>query len=137
MKELDTKIVTKEKIELMKPYSRVFQGVVSLLANLKFGIIHTGLIFKYEGGVNVNGREIVIYKDMVSDDFKKLDVDPSKEEKEVARIIEKIFKDIDLELLPDSFQEWFNFYIEILFQEELNKFVSNPFGDQLNSFFGD
>ena len=135
MEKLNKVIVAKEKIKLLKPYTRVFQGIVSLFSNLHFNIFNTQLIMKYEGGVEVNQREIVIYNDHVRDDFKPLDNIDSTEEKIVVRIIEKIFVEVDFNDLPNSLENWVNKEIVIQINEKLGTFVGNPYGDQLNSFF--
>ena len=134
MIELNKEIITEEKRELLKPYHRVFQGIVSLIGNLEFSVLNTGLIFKCEGGVNINRKEIVIYEDFVKDDFVQASI-KSKEEKIVVKLIERIFSEIDFNNIPDSLEEWTNNEIIKRINKELSKFVSNPYGDPLRSLF--
>jgi hypothetical protein len=135
MKKLNKEIVTEEKIELMKPYQREFQGIVSLFANLKFRFFDAQAIMKWEGGVIVNKREIVLYNDQVKDDFTPYSEKSSKEEEEVVRIIETIFSEINFKTLPNSLEKWKNAEIMLTVSRRLKTFDSNPYGDKLNSFF--
>ena len=135
MKKFNKEIVTEEKIELLKPYQREFQGIVSLFANIKFGIFNTQAIMKYQGGIVVNKREIILYNDNVKDDFKPLSSESSKEEEEVVKIIESIFSKINFKTLPESLEKWKNAEIMLIVSRRLKTFGSNPYGDKLNSFF--
>ena len=134
MVKLNQEIVTREKKELLKSYARVFQGIVSMFANIHFNIFKVDLIFKFEGGVTVNNRDIVIFNNCVRDDFSN-NIEGSTEEKEVVKVIEKIFDEVEFNNLPDSLQEWVNKEIIDKGVEKLMTFVGNPFGDPLNSFF--
>lgn len=54
-----------EKIKEAKKYHRLFQGLVAILSNHRAGIkidkdFIPGCVFKYEGGVVVNKKDIVI-----------------------------------------------------------------------------
>jgi hypothetical protein len=128
-------IVTEEKRELIKPFARDFQGIVSLFSNLHFNIFKTELIMKWEGGVLVNGREIAIYNETVRDDFKPLRGETTKEEKIVVEVIEKIFNEVNFELLPSSLENWVNKNIQLKVFEKLGTFTNNPFGNKLKAFF--
>mgnify|MGYP005642794161 CR=1 FL=1 len=135
MKKLNTEIVTEEKIRLLEPYHRPFQGIVSIIANLHFNILDAQAIMKYEGGIVVNKREIVLYNNQVKDDFKPHSNEGSKEEIEVARVIEKIFSEMKFEILPNSLENWFNKETTIITDKKLKTFNREPYGNQLVSFF--
>ncbi|MCB9978517.1 MAG: hypothetical protein H6862_02770 [Rhodospirillales bacterium] len=65
---------------------------MAVLANEKLGArdIEPGGIFKYEGGVRVNGREIAIKGDYLLDDFGDRG-DPTSEERATLDSIMEIF----------------------------------------------
>jgi len=141
----------KEKITLASKYHKVFQGLVAILANHLSGIeinkdFSPRSIFKCEGGVVVNNREIVIgyneYDDKIFcyDDMsyqRRLEADAT--ESSVTNLIEKInwsndetirdqiellvIVDYEIKLTPDELQ--------II----LSKFVSNSYGDPLRNLF--
>jgi len=64
--------ISKADRRLLLPQHRRFQASVSKLANAKLGLAEESYIngiFKVEGGVMVNGREIAIKADYVVDDW--------------------------------------------------------------------
>jgi len=135
MKRFNMDIVTEEKRELLQPYHRVFQGIVSLFSNIEFKNFECNLIFKCEGGIVVNKREIAIHEEYVIDDFKHNFKESTKEEEVVVKIIEDIFTNVDFNNLPNSLQEWVNERFEVIVSLTLTNFIENPFGDPLRSFF--
>ena len=72
---------------ILKEHHRAVQGAIAVLANTQFGtIVQPQGIFKYEGGVVVNKREIAIHEDYVIDDWKKVG-EPTAEETAVVDAI--------------------------------------------------
>ena len=82
--------ISKEsKAELSKDI-RLVQGAIATIANSAFSINSEPRgIFKYEGGVVVNGSEIAIHSGFVKDDWVR-HAEPSPEEIAVANAIEAV-----------------------------------------------
>lgn len=75
--------ITPEDRQALVPIHRAFQAGVCTLANLKMGLtppFRIDGIFKYEGGVVVNGKEIAIKGTYLKDDFAPTGPEPSPEE---------------------------------------------------------
>jgi hypothetical protein len=143
----------KEKITLASNYNKLFQCLVAILANHLSGVnidkdFSPKPIFKYEGGVVVNGREIVIgYNDhddkiFCYDDYSyQRREEADNTELSVTELLEKI----DWEKI-DNLQENIEFFIIVdhgikLTPDELkdilSNFVKNPYGDPLRKLFLD
>ena len=139
--------MTEEKIKSAEPYHRLLQCLIILLANHRAGIKITedfrpNLIFKFEGGVKVNGCEIVVKKDYDGkihcyDDFKY-------ERRAESEITEKVVNDLleKIDWTRDDIQNQVESFVlpEIGLDSETltsicSKFCSNPYGDPLRSLF--
>ncbi|MDD3371084.1 MAG: hypothetical protein PHE27_04575 [Alphaproteobacteria bacterium] len=89
--------MTPEQREALRPYNRAFQIAVAEIANRKMGIAQNMPqgIFKYEGGVLVNQKEIVIYAEIVREDSLRRHQeiesnDPTPEENATAEAITEL-----------------------------------------------
>ena len=141
----------KEQIQSTSKFHRLFQCLIAILANHRAGIkidsdFVPNLIFKTEGGVVVNKKEIVISSNngcriSCYDDYHY------KERKE-SEITEKVIINLleginwaDSENIKKLIEEYFlSQGIEISNDDlygMISKFCSNPFGDPLRSFYGD
>lgn len=72
--------------EALAPHHRAFQAAVAVLAARRLGVgpgVPEG-IGKWEGGVRVNGREIVVFADKAEDNWRRYDPAPKPEEEAVA-----------------------------------------------------
>jgi hypothetical protein len=140
-----------DKIITASNYSKLFQGLVAILANHLSGIqidkdFSPRPIFKYEGGVVVNTREIVIGYNETEDKIFCYD-DYSYQRRKEADVTElavnELLEKIDWsknDILKDNIE----FFMIVdsgikITPDELNlilsKFVSNPYGDPLRKLF--
>ncbi len=73
---------------VVSQYQRRIQTEIALRANIVFGdsVSHLEPVYKYEGGITVNQKEIAIHRDYVIDDWEK-PIHPSREEIAVAEAI--------------------------------------------------
>lgn len=73
----------------MAEHPRAIQAAIALAANRELSVTshEPQGIFKYQGGVLVNGREIAIHRDMVRDDWGHGDDAPTPEETAVVKAI--------------------------------------------------
>lgn len=149
-----------EKIQAASNFHRLFQGLVIILANHRSGVKITPdfrprLIFKCEGGANVNGAEVVINYDKFDDRIHCYDdyvyknrVEPDITEKVIKDLLEKInwdVKPVDGQISEEQsiqLQKEVNDFLlpEIGIESDdlmniLGKFVHNPFGDPLRRLF--
>ncbi len=82
--------MSRDTRKAMAPHARLVQGAIAVLANRQLGGDETPhAIFKTEGGVVVNRREIAIKSDYVIDDFRK-DTAPTPEEEAVVAAIQGV-----------------------------------------------
>lgn len=140
------------KIESAKKYNRLFQGLVSILSNHRCGVkinddFRPKSIFKYEGGVIVNGKEIVIGYDCLGDkiscydDYEynnKLSKESKVAESAATYLLEKINWDVDEVEIQEQIENLILSEINISkesFYNILSRYCNNPFGDPLRSLF--
>ena len=90
--QLDSKI--RRRMRRAEP---VVKAALCVIANERFGYTETPQgIFKYEGGIVVNGREIAIGERAVRDDWDR-PKNPTPEEKAVVDAIVEVAKIIETE----------------------------------------
>jgi hypothetical protein len=137
----------KEKIILASKYHKLFQGLVAILANHLSGVsidaeFNPKPIFKHEGGIVVNNREIVIGYNKIDDNIFCYDdysyhYQRRKESDATELAVNELLRKINWSK-TDDLQENIEFFIIVdcgikLTPDELenilSKFVSNPFVD--------
>lgn len=90
--------VTNDQIKNLKSTGVYVQAFLAIFAHQFMDITPSNIcgIGKFEGGITVNNREIVIYRDSVRDDFGMPGSETNPEEIATIKAIEKFQNEIDL-----------------------------------------
>lgn len=125
-------------MEKLHPVWKYVHGFIIIYAHQAMGLDPDNImgIYKYEGGVSINGKEIAIYRDSVRDDWLN-SLEKTPEEQAVVNGIQKFFEKIDLsgehtveESMTKMFEEFTTKEAKLF-----GDFVQNPFsGDPLHMF---
>lgn len=144
-----------EKIQQARRYGRLLQCLIIILANHRCGVkidsdFRPRLIYKYEGGGVINGKEIVITFDRFENKIYCYD-DFSRKSRKEAIITEEVTKELLEKISWESQEEdgvILQSQVEKLILDEIGlptddlhkiilSFCNNPFGDHLNALFQD
>lgn len=130
---------TKEEMKMLENHIVAFQGIISILAHRRMGLIPNKIyaIGKREGGVVIGRTEICIKPGIVFDDTVPWDLTEKPEELAVAHTLKFIFDNIKFknrETAVDCLQQ----IVEGFSDSELTKlqkFITMPMGDPLRDLF--
>jgi Zn-dependent metalloprotease len=144
-------MILSEQIKKASGHHRLFQCLIIILSNHRAGIkidenFKPQMVFKHQGGVVVNGREIVVNFDEFDNKIYCYDDwnDNRQTESDITEksIIDLLSIDWNNERTPNSLSEQIKSYMKnqtgvepSILTKIIENFIHNPYGDPLRSLF--
>lgn len=131
---------SKEEMAMISDYHRQIQAMIAILATRKLTEIpmdNIHGIYKFEGGVEVNGHEICIQNGYVYDDLEP-GKEPTPEEKATVEVIEQILGAVNFtneETARESLIEFTTDNLNMRDHVLVERYMRNSMADPLRMFF--